>query len=321
MRFEFRTYKRLFRQPLKTHHGIWSVREGILVRLEDESGRVGFGEIAPLEWFGSEPIDDAISFCRNAPSSIDSDWIRDIPFPACQFGFESAALLDSGSPLNPPSLGDFESRKLLDHSGLLARTQDWRELWEQGYRTFKLKIAIASIEIEIAMVESLLNQLPKDAVLRLDANMGLSEFETHQWLEFCDRYNIEFIEQPMRVDQFETMLKLSQQYRTPIALDESVSNLAQLRDCYDRGWRGIFVIKPAIAGFPSQLRQFCQEHQLDTVFSTVFETAIGRRMGLQLAAELSEACSALRVRAVGYGTSHWFDELNSEDFEELWNSL
>lgn len=301
-RFEYRPYQRTFRQPLKTHHGIWAVREGILVRLEDGSGRVGFGEIAPLEWFGSESIEDAIAFCRNAPNVMTSDWIRSIPLPACQFGFESATLSISQLPA-------------LSHSALLAKSQSWRNLWEQGYRTFKVKIAIAPIATEISTLETLLNQLPNDSTLRLDANMGLNEAETHQWLEFCDSYsNIEFIEQPMLEDEFETMLNLSQQYRTPIALDESVASLDQLRDCYDRGWRGIFVIKPAISGFPSKLREFCQQNQIDTVFSTVFETAIGRQMGLQLAAELSK-------RAVGYGTNHWFAEMNSEDCEELWNSL
>lgn len=315
MKFEFRPYHRRFRQPLKTHHGIWAVREGILIRLEDESGRIGFGEIAPLAWFGSEAIEDAIAFCRNAPMIIDSDWIREIPLPACQFGFESAALMVGGSPLNPLRVGDFECGRSLQHSGLLSKVEDWETLWNQGYRTFKLKIAIASIETEIAAIASLLAQLPKGAVLRLDANMGLGESKLRQWLEFCDNYrNIEFIEQPMLEDDFDIMLKLSQQYQTPIALDESVATLGQLRDCYDRGWRGIFVIKPAIAGLPSQLRKFCQQHQIDTVFSTVFETAIGRQMGLQLAAELSD-------RAVGYGTTHWFDELNSKNFEELWNSL
>lgn len=295
MRFEFRTYQRRFRQALKTHHGAWVIREGILIRLDDR-----FGEIAPLEWFGSESMADAIEFCQSAPNEIDFDWIQQIPFPACQFGFESAL----NSSLCKP----------MAHSALISDLRDWRSLWNRGYRTFKLKIAIAPIETEIATVKTLLDELPEDANLRLDANMGLNESETHQWLEFCDRYNIEFIEQPMLEDEFETMLKLSQQYRTPIALDESVASLAQLRDCFDRGWRGIFVIKPAIAGFPSKLRQFCQEHQIDTVFSTVFETAIGRSAGLQLAAELS-------VRSVGYGTTQWFDELNSEDFEELWNSL
>jgi O-succinylbenzoate synthase len=114
------------------------------------------------------------------------------------------------------------------------------------------------------------------------------------------------------------MLELSRQYSTPLALDESVATLAQLQNCYEQGWRGIFVIKPAIAGFPSQLRQFCQTHPIDAVFSSVFETAIGRTTGLSLAAELTSS-----DRAVGFGVSHWFsdswDQLS--DFEQLWNSL
>jgi O-succinylbenzoate synthase len=74
-----------------------------------------------------------------------------------------------------------------------------------------------------------------------------------------------------------------------------------MRDCYRNGWRGIFVIKPAIAGSPRQLRNFCQTYAIDAVFSSVFETEIGRQAALQLAAELSRS-----DRAVGFGVGHWF---------------
>ncbi|HAA31219.1 MAG TPA: o-succinylbenzoate synthase, partial [Cyanobacteria bacterium UBA8553] len=90
-------------------------------------------------------------------------------------------------------------------------------------------------------------------------------------------------------------------YSTPIALDESVATIDQLEECYQKGWRGIFVIKVAIAGSPKRLRQFCQKHDIDTVFSSVFETSIGRQAALQLAAELSNP-----NRAVGFGVNHWF---------------
>jgi O-succinylbenzoate synthase len=60
------------------------------------------------------------------------------------------------------------------------------------------------------------------------------------------------------------------------------------------------VIKPAIIGSPQRLRSFCRECPIDTVFSSVFETAIGRDAGLQLAQELQT-----RDRAVGYGLEDW----------------
>ena len=76
-----------------------------------------------------------------------------------------------------------------------------------------------------------------------------------------------------------------------------------MQACYEQGWRGIFVIKAAIAGSPSRLRQFLKTYQIDAVFSSVLETAIGRKAALKLAAELNHP-----HRAVGFGVEHWFVE-------------
>ena len=157
--------------------------------------------------------------------------------------------------------------------------------------------------------------------MRLDANGGLSEGQARLWLENCDCINnysqssakIEFIEQPLGVDKLQLMLTLNRDYQTAIALDESVATLNQLKDCYQQGWRGIFVIKPGIAGYISRLRQFCQEEQIDVVFSSMLETTIGRQAALQLARELT-----IKPRAVGFGVSHWFTENEEIWLRQLW---
>jgi O-succinylbenzoate synthase len=64
------------------------------------------------------------------------------------------------------------------------------------------------------------------------------------------------------------------------------------------------------------LRQFCQQHEIDAVFSSVFETAIGRQTALQLAAELSR-----KNRAVGFGVDHFFAPAATTSPESIWNSL
>ncbi len=360
MRFEYRPYRRSFRRSLQTSHGVWTVREGIILRLTDDHGCVGFGEIAPLSWFGSETFEEAIEFCQQLPDGIYGETIAAIPahLSACQFGFESAwetlqpfsnehtTLANSVSPQSPPALGDFDScspqtwgargaktavttdlksESELTYSALLptgfAALDSWQDLWSHGYRTFKWKIGVTDIEDEIQRFEQLADELPAKAFLRLDANAGLTVSQAEMWLQHCDSLNnpdrptLEFLEQPLAVGQFDQMQELSQKHSTSIALDESVATLDQLRDCYQKGWRGIFVIKPAIVGSPSQLRKFCQETAIDAVFSSVFETAIGQQAGLRLAAELS-----LKNRAVGYGTAHWFDEL-MEEGERLWQRL
>ncbi len=293
------------------------MREGIILRFTNDVGGVGFGEIAPLDWFGSESFEDAIAFCQQLPNEIDEATIAAIPshLSACQFGFESAWERLTTDPVIPSTL---------TYSALLptgfAVLDGWQELWRQGYRTFKWKIGVADIEDEIQFFEQLVDELPARAFLRLDANAGLTVSQAERWLQRCDSLGktnptLEFLEQPLPIEQFDLMQTLSQNYSTPLAIDESVSSLNQLRECYYQGWRGIFVIKPAIVGSPTQLRQFCRESAIDAVFSSVFETAIGHQAGLQLAAELS-----LKNRAVGYGTSHWFDDL-IEEGDQLWQSL
>lgn len=310
--FEFRQYRRKFKRPLVTHHGVWDVREGIILRLKNEVGRVSWGEIAPISWFGSETLEQAWDFCQNLPQEITTDTIFAIPstLPTCQFGFESA--WEMGNRKEETSHFSFPYSYLLPTGA--SAIDAWQTPWVQGSRTFKWKIGAANIKQEIKIFNQLIKALPPNAQLRLDANGGLNQQQAHQWLEIADNVGIiEFLEQPLPPQQFEAMLKMSHQYLTPIALDESVANLKQLEDCYLRGWRSIFVIKVAIFGSCRQLRQFCQAHEIDAVFSSVFESNIARNAVFHLAKELD--CSH---RALGFGIKHWFSENDETWIEKLW---
>jgi len=296
---QFQPYKRSFKTPLQTSHGRWDVREGIILRLVSETGTASWGEIAPLHWFGSETLEQAGDFCQQLPTEITEETIFAIPdrLPACQFGFESAW---EGQQRTQAVFS-------LTYSALLpageAALQAWQTLWTQGYRTFKWKIGVLPLPEELEIFHLLSQSLPTTAKLRLDANGGLTYDKASLWLGTCDKspLEIEFIEQPLPVEQLPEMQELGSCYFTPIALDESVATLRQLESCYHQGWRGIFVVKPSIAGSPKRLRQFCHSHKIDAVFSSVFETTVGRNAALTLAAQLSH-----RNRALGFGLEHWF---------------
>ncbi|MFN6561594.1 MAG: o-succinylbenzoate synthase [Nostoc sp. ChiSLP01] len=338
-KFKFRPYRRRFVRTVSTSHGKWDIRDGIILRLTDELGRVGWGEIAPISWFGSETMEQALDFCRQLPAEITDETIFSIPdeLPACQFGFESAREM-STEDAESERRGDTENEihefpasprprvPVSFYSALLsageAALSQWESLWQQGYRTFKWKIGVDAIANELEIFELLTQALPANSKLRLDANGGLSYEQANLWLWTCDNLQaqeqtpeIEFIEQPLPVEQFQGMLELSMCYGTAIALDESVATLAQLTACYQQGWREIFVIKPGIIGSPSRLRNFCQQHEIDAVFSSVFETAIGRQAALELAAELSQ-----NNRAVGFGIDHFFAQEDTW-LQSLWKNL
>ena len=322
--FEFRPYRRPFRQAIKTSHGNWRHREGIILRLTDEQGRLGFGEVAPLPWFGTETQEQAIAFCSRVPRHFCEDNTFTIlsNLPACKFGFETAC-----NNLNR----DIHCAELNTHqySALLpagqAAISAWPPLWAIGHRTFKWKIGVAPVATELAWLSQLMARLPLGAKLRLDANGGLDELSAHHWLDECDRlgHRIEFIEQPLPPSQFCDLLRLSQRYKTPIALDESVTTLDQLKAHYFRGWPGIFVVKAAILGSPTRLKQFCLDHPIDLVISSVFETDIGRQALIDLTVELKTLLPNAPHRVLGLGTQQWLpnDGLDDPDWEALWQRL
>ena len=318
--FSFFPYQRKFKIPLETRYGSWSVREGIILKLIKNEQHIGWGEIAPLPWFGSETLEQALDFCQSIGSRLTKELIDEIPdkLPACQFGFESALknvssqkpILNLDLPAHKYSYLLPTGKKALDHLSKI-NMNDEKLLGDRENLTYKWKIGVQSFTQEISIFEQLVEQLPLNSRLRLDANGGLNLETAQRWLSFTDQIRqIEFIEQPLSPAQFSELLTLSENFKTAIALDESVANLKQLKECYELGWRGIYVIKAAIMGSPRQLEKFCRNHAIDAVFSSVFETSIGQQAVLALAQELNnrDPKAALPDRALGFGVNQWFQD-------------
>jgi o-succinylbenzoate synthase len=293
--FSFGRYQRPFLYPLHTAHGQWLVREGLIIQLVDEAGQNYWGEIAPIPWFGSESLDEAIEFCTSLGNSV--SWPVEIPdqLPATQFAF-SAAIPYGYEPLEPVVEDVAWSVLLPAGERVLAA---WQRPWELGHRTFKWKIGVMGVAEELAIFDRLLTALPVDAKLRLDANAGLSYDDACLWLLSLPVNAIEFLEQP--VASLTEMLRLTEHFDIPLAVDELVSNLGRLQDCYEQGWRGIYVIKPGIAGSLGELADFIHERQLDVVLSSSLESSIGQRAILRWA-----VAQKLTERASGLATGSWF---------------
>jgi len=294
MQFYYLIYNYPFQQPLITHHGIWKNREGIIISLIDSEGRIGKGEIAPLPWFGSETLEEAIYFCQELKGKITEEDIALIPdsLPCSQFALESA-LFHLSQPLIDEKQLNFKYSCLLK-----AGEEAIKQLQSQStLTTFKWKIGVYSAGYEQEIFLRLIDSLPVGSRLRLDANGGLNLQEAQKWLFLTDNYQniVEYLEQPLSPENLDLMLLLNQDYLTPIALDESVVGFRQIENCYQHGWHGIYVIKAALAGSIVKLRQVTLNYSLDTVFSSVFETPIGRSMSLYLAQELANP-----ERALGY---------------------
>jgi O-succinylbenzoate synthase len=319
----YRPYRRPFRQPLRTAHGPWTVREGWILRLRDDGGRQGWGEVAPLPHFGTETLAAAATLLQHwATEPFAATTLDQVPatHPACQFGL-GAAWQDLQHPLpNPSPLPPDRLCGLLP-AGAAALDQ-WRPLWQRGHRTFKWKIAVADGARERAWGEQLLDQLPPESSLRLDANGGLDWEAATAWLRWSEPWGdrIAFVEQPLPPSDWAGLQALGQRFPGRVALDESVATLVQLRQVVAAGWHGPVVIKGAIAGPPGQWRSLCQGQGLTPVLSSALETGVGQRAVLADWHRWRAAGGA--AVPLGFGVAHWFtDDWQTLSPCDLWQRL
>lgn len=296
--FEYRRYSRPFRTPPRGGKGADGARRGILVCLRTESGARSFGEAAPLEAFGTESPERAEAFLRGIGTRVSPEVLASCSedLPCCRFALESALEEIERSGERGPSGCD-----RLPVAGLLpagsGSENDVAVLLEAGYRTLKWKIGAQSFEVERERFRRMRECVPDGAVWRLDAN-GMLDWKTAvKWGRELEGAAVEYLEQPLPPGRDAELLSLAKNFPVPVALDESVGTLPALHDWAARGWPGMFVVKPALTGAPSELRRFVRESGARVVFSSGLETGIGMRQALKTAFSYgSEAC------AVGWGT-------------------
>lgn len=320
--FSFRPYRRVFRQPLRTAHGLWSVREGFIVRCEQD-GLVGFGEVAPLPDFGTETVQVAAEFLHQLAENPDLAVPEELP--CCAFGL-SAAGRDACPQVSADgedgglgaAVSTFSRREIaaLLPAGAAAESM-LLEKAAAGYRSFKWKIGVGAVPEELAVFERLLARLPQGGRLRLDANGGLSLSEAIAWLASIEaaRLQVEFLEQPLAVGQEHKMAALMEGFEVPIALDESLNGASGSK--WFSEWQGPLVVKPLLMGDSVKLLERLQPVAERVVLSSVFETSVGVENVTRLAAQIP-----VRHYAIGFDTANAFeDNLNALEPEAVWNAL
>ncbi|MBA3848932.1 MAG: o-succinylbenzoate synthase [Opitutus sp.] len=298
LRLSHRTYRRPLRPPLRTAHGLWTERGGLLLRTEREDGRIGWGEVAPLPWFGTETLAEAVEVVAKLGDEVDEEVLARVParFGCVRFGLAMA--------MEPDRVATVPDGRLPVAALLPAGREVLAELpvkLAAGYLAFKWKVGVGRAEEELPLLDDILAQLPAYAKLRLDANGAWTLRDAARWLERCAERPVEFVEQPVRAA--DALLGLAQDYPVTLALDESVAGLAAAREWQARGWRGVFVMKPALAGPLPELVAWAQETKPDLVFSSAIESALARAQILR-----TVFAGKLTHRPLGFGVGGIFGD-------------
>lgn len=349
-----RAYRLPFRQTVRTAHGPWSEREGFLIRAERTvEGRLvaGWGEVAPIPWFGTENVAEAgraLAGLEGCATDLEDALARvSSKCPSLRAGLAAAIGPGCvGSETATRGGAGAEVVKFLPVAGLLpagrAALDAVAPRLELGFRVFKWKVGVLPAADEWALLDDLLGRLPEGAKLRLDANGAWDRRNAERWLERAAERPVEYVEQPVAPDhrEAEDLLRgLAEDYPVKLALDESVNSAREVERWLAADWRGVWVLKPALLGEPAPILAKLAKAGADIVFGSALETAVGARSALRLAFAWAEARGgdATTRRALGFGVWPLFqdsradatssgafvrlEDVNRIDPEALWNAL
>lgn len=282
---QWKVFKWQLPTPIGNRKHQWGWRETIGVRLEDDHGRVGFGEIASLPGYGGERLQDALTFLRELGDSMDAELLPGLSqnLPATAFGL-STAIARIAAPaskfqlFNTAFLGDVQHA-----AALLGPAKN------AGFTHFKIKLGVAAVAREIQWIQELIPMLPDKGKLRLDANEAYGWRELEPWIDnFAYNDCIEFMEQPfsrpMTVRHFADLVTTHAIF--PLALDESIQSPGDWQHILvDDSWPGYAVIKPSLFGSYSECQQAINGFQDRVVISSAIESPVGARALAVLASE------------------------------------
>jgi O-succinylbenzoate synthase len=294
-RFAYRRYALPLRSPVRTAHGTMSQREGIWVRLEAEDGTVGYGEAAPLAGFGRETVDADEAWCRRLGATPRADELLAIPE---ELGCLTRAIEVARDAAAPVAQHAYLPVAALLPAGRMALAKIG-PLADLGFRTFKWKVGVADPADERALLTDLLGELPAGAKVRLDANGAWDRRTAERWLERCAEWQVEYIEQPIAADARgaeDLLLGLAGDYPTPLALDESLVGRGDVDHWLERGWSGVYVLKPSLLGGLAACVERLARASAHVVFSSALESKLGARSALRAAFAWTG-----ETRALGFG--------------------
>ena len=272
-------YRLPLKYPLPLKGTVLKERKGIIVEVRSGS-RYGYGDIAPLADFSRESYGDVESELEqliSAPEQIGVGKLCGYS-PSVVFGVESALwTLERNhwlvaSQCAPLLLGDT--------TDILQRLNSWNKPWSAEY---KLKIGKGSLAQDIERIQNVLEVLPAQVKLRLDANQRWTLPQALDVGKNIPADRIAYIEEPTgnarEFPIFYTETGVS------YALDETVQN-PDYQFHPEHGLAAL-ILKPTLVGGVERclnLLKQAKQAGVRTVFSSSFESSVGIHILQQLSA-------------------------------------
>ncbi len=124
--------------------------------------------------------------------------------------------------LSVPMLGILQAK---DPEGIRMEIEDFIA---RGYDTLKIKVGF-DVDRDIERVKLAQEMIQGRAHLRADANQGYNLLHAKKFVQSIDPHGIEFLEQPFKENDWDSMVELSKVSPLPLGLDESIYGMDSVK--------------------------------------------------------------------------------------------
>jgi muconate cycloisomerase len=313
------------------------VSESVLVRLEDQEGRVGFGECAPREYVSGETprsVRAALAthllpaFCPRSFAAF-AELVEALrsehralarsehaAFCALELAFLDLAgkVFDcsAGEALGPIARPEVHYSGVVSAGSPAAAMKTCEAIRAHGFRSVKLKVG-TDPQADREIVAGARDLLGPDCSLRVDANGAWKAEEALRRIEALVPYRLDGVEQPLAADDLPGLAWLAARSPVPVIVDESLVSIADARRLAEARACHLFNIRISKCGGllnAARIRDLAAERGIGALLGAqVGETAILSAAGRQFATRVPD----LLHHEGSYGTLLLEEDIGRED--------
>ena len=284
--------------------------ENLLIRIEAENGLVGWGEASSAPSHGGASLKDMLAsfhqemhdfligknilelsgitqalnlLAKNAKSAVAAVDVALYDLLGKHLGVPVHVLLGGAQRHQVPPLW------LIGNSSIEKDLSEAQLKWDQGYRFFKLKLGVKSLDDDIALTIAIREKLGDQLQICADANMGMNLDQANTYVQAVKNTRLAYLEQPLHKKDIQGIQTLAKTSPIPIGLDESVTSTDDILAAARDGVQGVSLKTLKLGGLSGVMGagHLCHAFKLQiNLASKMAETGIGAAALLHLSAAL-----------------------------------
>lgn len=293
------------RTPFHSAGGTTDYRDLGVLRLTDEEGRIGVGEITPFPDPVAPPLDDLIAAFEGGARDqlldaeiFDHGLTLDVKLPSTVESAIDVALLDLLARREQIRVADLIGTSVQEqipvNATITALDPDevatlGERAVEAGFSTIKLKVGFSADDRW--RLQALRDAAGFQTLIRLDANGSWYTGEAIEKIAEFQEFGLELIEQPVAPEDLASMHRVRDSSMVPIVADEGVRSVADLDLHVANGACDGVAIKLAQVGgitSASVLAGNAARAGLLTFVTSTLDGPVGLAAGLHFAAARSD---------------------------------